>query len=50
MQKNDVSNEYILVWRVCNNIDSNRDLYIDGHTMCLDATTKIVLITLIEDG
>ena len=38
--KNDVSNEYMLIWRVCNNIDSNRDLYIDGHTMCLDATTK----------
>jgi 4-hydroxy-3-polyprenylbenzoate decarboxylase len=38
--KNDVNNEYMLVWRVCNNIDSNRDLFIDGHTMCLDATDK----------
>ena len=38
--KNDVNNEYMLVWRVCNNIDSNRDLFIDGHTMCLDATNK----------
>ena len=38
--KNDVNNPYMLVWRVCNNIDSNRDLFIDGHTMCLDATDK----------
>ena len=38
--KNDVNNSYMLVWRVANNIDSNRDLYIDGHTMCLDATNK----------
>ena len=38
--KNDVNNSYMLVWRVANNIDSNRDLFIDGHTMCLDATNK----------
>jgi 4-hydroxy-3-polyprenylbenzoate decarboxylase len=28
------------VWRVTNNIDSNRDLYTHGHTLCLDATNK----------
>ena len=38
--KNDVNNSYMLVWRVANNIDSNRDLFTDGHTMCLDATNK----------
>ena len=30
----------MLVWRVANNIDSNRDLFINGHTICLDATNK----------
>ena len=38
--KNDVNNPYMLVWRVCNNIDSNRDLFIDENIMCLDATDK----------
>ena len=38
--KNDVNNPYMLVWRVANNIDSNRDLYIDDNTICLDATNK----------
>ena len=38
--KNDVNNPYMLVWRVCNNIDSNRDLYVENQTMCLDATDK----------
>ncbi|MFA7083582.1 MAG: menaquinone biosynthesis decarboxylase [Arcobacteraceae bacterium] len=37
---NSVDNAYMLVWRVTNNIDSNRDLYVDGHTICLDATNK----------
>jgi 4-hydroxy-3-polyprenylbenzoate decarboxylase len=38
--KNSVENPYMLVWRVTNNIDSNRDLYTHGHTLCLDATNK----------
>lgn len=38
--KNSVDNPYMLVWRVSNNIDSNRDLYVHGHTICLDATNK----------
>ena len=38
--KNSVDNPYMLVWRVTNNIDSNRDLYMHGHTICLDATNK----------
>lgn len=38
--KNDLENPYMLIWRVTNNIDSNRDLYIDGNTLCLDATNK----------
>ncbi|MGB0990758.1 MAG: menaquinone biosynthesis decarboxylase, partial [Halarcobacter sp.] len=38
--QNDVNNPYMLVWRVTNNIDSNRDLYIEDNTICLDATNK----------
>lgn len=38
--QNDVNNPYMLVWRVVNNIDSNRDLFIDGHTLGLDGTNK----------
>ncbi|RXJ86337.1 menaquinone biosynthesis decarboxylase [Arcobacter sp. CECT 8985] len=38
--QNDVENPYMLVWRVVNNIDSNRDLYIDSNTVCLDGTNK----------
>ena len=38
--QNDVNNPYMLIWRVVNNIDSNRDLYIDGHTITLDGTNK----------
>jgi len=38
--KNDLDNTYMLVWRVVNNIDSNRDLYFDGNTIAVDATNK----------
>jgi len=38
--KNDLDNKYMLIWRVVNNIDSNRDLYFDGNTICVDATNK----------
>ncbi|WP_072680523.1 menaquinone biosynthesis decarboxylase [Arcobacter sp. LA11] len=38
--QNDVENTYMLVWRVVNNIDSNRDIYINSNTLCLDGTNK----------
>lgn len=38
--QNDVNNTYMLLWRVVNNIDSNRDLYIQDSTICLDGTNK----------
>jgi len=38
--QNDVDNPYMLVWRVVNNIDSNRDIYIDSNTICIDGTNK----------
>jgi 4-hydroxy-3-polyprenylbenzoate decarboxylase len=42
-KNNDVSNAYMLVWRVVNNIDSNRDIYILNNTICIDGTNKNVL-------
>ncbi|MEA2019509.1 MAG: menaquinone biosynthesis decarboxylase [Campylobacterota bacterium] len=39
-KNNELNNPYMLVWRVVNNIDSNRDIYIDGQTLCIDATNK----------
>jgi len=41
--KNDLDNTYMLIWRVVNNIDSNRDLYFDKNTIALDATNKNAL-------
>ncbi len=38
--QNDVNNPYMLIWRVVNNIDSNRDIYIEGHTIGVDGTNK----------
>ena len=39
-KNNDLENAYMLVWRVVNNIDSNRDIYINGQTISVDATNK----------
>ena len=39
-KNNDLENAYMLVWRVVNNIDSNRDIFIDGNTIGIDATNK----------
>jgi len=30
----------MLIWRVVNNIDSNRDIYIDLNTICVVGTNK----------
>lgn len=38
--KNDIYNPYMLVWRVTNNIDVLRDLFISDLTVGLDATNK----------
>ena len=38
--QNDVENSYMLVWRVVNNMDSNRDIYIKENTICIDGTNK----------
>jgi 4-hydroxy-3-polyprenylbenzoate decarboxylase len=39
-KNNDLENAYMLIWRVVNNIDSNRDIYIEGETVSIDATNK----------
>jgi 4-hydroxy-3-polyprenylbenzoate decarboxylase len=39
-EKNDISNPYMLVWRVANNIDAQRDIFISGLTVGIDGTNK----------
>jgi len=39
-KNNELDNPYMLIWRVVNNIDSNRDIYIDDQTVSIDATNK----------
>ncbi|MDQ1263093.1 MAG: 4-hydroxy-3-polyprenylbenzoate decarboxylase [Campylobacterota bacterium] len=41
--KNDIFNPYMLLWRVTNNIDALRDIFISGLMVGVDATTKNML-------
>lgn len=41
--KNDVYNPYMLVWRVTNNMDALRDVYISGLMVGVDGTNKTEL-------
>lgn len=38
--KNDIFNSYMLIWRVTNNMDALRDIYISGLMVGLDGTNK----------
>jgi 4-hydroxy-3-polyprenylbenzoate decarboxylase len=38
--KNDIHNPYMVVWRVSNNIDAQRDLYLGESIVAVDGTTK----------
>ncbi len=38
--KNDVTNPYMLIWRVVNNIDAQRDLFLQTEYIGIDATNK----------
>lgn len=40
---NDVANAYMLVWRVVNNIDALRDIFIEDEFIGIDATNKTLL-------
>ena len=42
-EKNDIFNSYMLVWRVTNNIDAQRDIYISGLMVGIDGTNKTPL-------
>ncbi|MEO1937302.1 MAG: menaquinone biosynthesis decarboxylase [Sulfurimonas sp.] len=41
--KNDVRNGYMLVWRVTNNIDAQRDIFVSGLMIGIDGTNKNAL-------
>jgi len=41
--KNDIFNSYMLIWRVTNNIDAMRDIYISGLMVGVDGTNKSLL-------
>ncbi len=38
--KNDIFNSYMLIWRVTNNMDAMRDVYISGLMVGIDGTNK----------
>jgi len=42
-KNNDIFNSYMLVWRVTNNIDAVRDIYVSGLMVGIDGTNKNVL-------
>ena len=41
--KNDIFNPYMLIWRVTNNMDAIRDVYISGLMVGIDGTNKNLL-------
>jgi 4-hydroxy-3-polyprenylbenzoate decarboxylase len=41
--KNDIFNSYMLIWRVTNNMDALRDIFISGLMVGIDGTNKNVL-------
>lgn len=42
-EKNDIFNSYMLIWRVTNNIDALRDIFISGLMVGVDGTNKNLL-------
>lgn len=42
-EKNDIFNPYMLIWRVTNNIDAIRDIFISGLMVGVDGTNKNML-------
>lgn len=39
-RSNDIDNAYMLIWRVTNNIDAQRDIFISGLMVGIDGTNK----------
>ena len=42
-ENNDVENSYMTMWRVTNNIDAQRDIFVSGLMVGIDATNKNIL-------
>ncbi len=42
-EKNDLENPYMLLWRVVNNIDAGRDIFIEKDILFIDGTNKNTL-------
>ena len=42
-KKNDLNNPYMLIWRVVNNIDARRDIYLEREYIGINATNKNAL-------
>lgn len=42
-KKNDLNNPYMLIWRVTNNIDAKRDIYLEEEFIGINATDKNTL-------
>ena len=40
VEKNDLDNPYMLLWRIVNNIDASRDIILEKEFICVDATNK----------
>ncbi len=38
--KNDIKNPYMLIWRIVNNIDAKRDIFLEEEFIGIDATNK----------
>ena len=38
--KNDINNPYMLIWRVVNNIDAKRDIFLQKEFIGIDGTNK----------
>ena len=39
-EKNDISNAYMIIWRVANNIDAGRDIFVTDKLVGVDGTNK----------
>ena len=40
IEKNNLDNPYMLLWRIVNNIDASRDIILEKEFICVDATNK----------
>ena len=49
-EKNDVNNPYMLIWRVVNNIDASRDIYVINNLIAIDGTNKNKLDNSIKNN